>query len=241
MINKAKKLNDHYRQILSDLEAGKTSGAIAYFKRKLGIFKEEHDRKKAAIAAKKIKEEQYKKQREENKFEYKPAEVLAEEYRNELIEKEQPSEKTAKKLLRQMKVMVERQYIFYYTVNSKKSFFIFDFYLPSYRLCIEIDGSSHDDKKDKDKRRDKIVKLHGINTMRFTVDEVYIEGFLQGKVSEYIKNFKVEDTMTDKAKSLLDKACKSVDSKIRKAKAAKESAIKRPRKKKVKKHAVKHV
>jgi len=50
--------------------------------------------------------------------------------------------------------------------------FIIDFYCVKLSLAIEIDGNSHDKKKDNDVKRDKFLKQIGIRTFRFTNDEV---------------------------------------------------------------------
>lgn len=44
--------------------------------------------------------------------------------------------------------------------------YIADFYCPSLRLIIEVDGLSHSNHKEKDNLRDKHLKEHGIKTMR---------------------------------------------------------------------------
>jgi len=50
--------------------------------------------------------------------------------------------------------------------------FVVDFYCSQLNLAIEIDGDSHIKKKSTDKIRDKLLKQIGINTIRFTNDEV---------------------------------------------------------------------
>jgi leucyl-tRNA synthetase len=50
--------------------------------------------------------------------------------------------------------------------------YIVDFWI-SCGIAIEIDGSSHDNKKDYDKHRDLVLKQQGILTMRFTNQEVF--------------------------------------------------------------------
>ena len=44
--------------------------------------------------------------------------------------------------------------------------FIVDFYVPSLGLVVEIDGSSHDDKMDYDRARQKFLEDLGINVFR---------------------------------------------------------------------------
>lgn len=50
--------------------------------------------------------------------------------------------------------------------------FILDFYCSELDLAIEIDGSSHNKKKDYDEARDRFLRQIGIKTIRFTNDEV---------------------------------------------------------------------
>ncbi|MFA7301380.1 MAG: endonuclease domain-containing protein [Candidatus Shapirobacteria bacterium] len=50
--------------------------------------------------------------------------------------------------------------------------FIVDFYCSKLNLAIEIDGSSHNKKKGTDEMRDKFLHQIGIETIRFTNDEV---------------------------------------------------------------------
>ncbi len=52
--------------------------------------------------------------------------------------------------------------------------FIADFYCSELSLVIEIDGDSHDCKKETDKMRDDFLLCLGIKTIRFTNDEVLL-------------------------------------------------------------------
>ncbi|MEZ5357913.1 MAG: endonuclease domain-containing protein [Candidatus Zixiibacteriota bacterium] len=61
--------------------------------------------------------------------------------------------------------------------------YVLDFYLPSHRLAIEIDGPTHISahQKNKDRIRMAFLKSCGIHILRFTNNEVYdnIDGVLQ--------------------------------------------------------------
>ena len=57
-----------------------------------------------------------------------------------------------------------RQYVFHG--------FILDFYCPSARLAVELDGPVHDEKREYDTARQKAIELHQINILRFTNDEL---------------------------------------------------------------------
>ena len=45
--------------------------------------------------------------------------------------------------------------------------YILDFYCPELRLCIELDGSSHDHKYEYDERRTAFLNEQGIKVVRF--------------------------------------------------------------------------
>jgi len=53
--------------------------------------------------------------------------------------------------------------------------FIADFYIASKSLVIEIDWEIHDNQKEYDKRRTKILEQYGIRVIRFTNQEVLME------------------------------------------------------------------
>lgn len=53
--------------------------------------------------------------------------------------------------------------------------FIMDFYCPSERLCIELDGPTHDsnDERVRDDMRTEFLNKHLIKVLRFKNEEVY--------------------------------------------------------------------
>jgi len=53
--------------------------------------------------------------------------------------------------------------------------YIVDFYIPSVRLVIEVDGITHrrGDQRSKDRRRDEDLLKHGYYTIRVTNEDVY--------------------------------------------------------------------
>ena len=61
--------------------------------------------------------------------------------------------------------------------------FILDFYCPSLKLAIEVDGPSHlsQSAKEYDRRREVYICGHGVEFLRFTNQEIYenLEGALQ--------------------------------------------------------------
>ena len=50
--------------------------------------------------------------------------------------------------------------------------FVLDFYCAAHRLCIEVDGSVHEQQRDRDAARDEALLAHGIRTLRFTNEQV---------------------------------------------------------------------
>jgi len=60
--------------------------------------------------------------------------------------------------------------------------YILDFYCFECKLAIEIDGDIHENKKDYDQDRDNFLKSLGIETMRFTNDEI------TGNIDKVIEN-----------------------------------------------------
>jgi len=64
--------------------------------------------------------------------------------------------------------------------------FILDFYCPSARLGIEIDGGIHLKRKDYDKARQEIIEAQGIKIIRFANSKVFNDP--QGVIQEIQKN-----------------------------------------------------
>ena len=69
--------------------------------------------------------------------------------------------------------------------------YILDFYCPSIRLCIELDGNIHEDEQVRLKDEDRTLFLmeNRINVIRFRNEEVEqdIDGVLR-RIREYINN-----------------------------------------------------
>jgi len=72
-----------------------------------------------------------------------------------------------------------------YAINR----YIADFYCSKVKVVVEVDGRIHDseDKKEYDKIREEIIKMHGIRIIRFTNDEIMndLEDVLK-RLSEYL-------------------------------------------------------
>src|SRR5262249_25142191 len=63
--------------------------------------------------------------------------------------------------------------------------YVMDFYHPSLRICVEIDGSVHRTRKAQDRRRDEALRRRGIETYRFWARHVYQE---QERIVGHIRN-----------------------------------------------------
>ena len=63
--------------------------------------------------------------------------------------------------------------------------YILDFYCPEIRLCVELDGSSHDYKDDYDEQRTKYLHTQGIRVVRFRNETVWTN--LEGIVAEIVR------------------------------------------------------
>lgn len=70
-----------------------------------------------------------------------------------------------------------------YFMLRGRSYFL-DFYLPAYKIAIEIDGDYHKERKLEDKRRDSDFREIGIRTMRIRAKDVYSNNFKTVLVSK---------------------------------------------------------
>lgn len=96
-----------------------------------------------------------------------PADVarFAEACRMERLANPTPAEDAFEQILRDMGVGYEREKIWNYAGGN--GFVLFDFFLPTLRIAIEVDGSSHSNQKRFDVERDKYFASIGISTIRF--------------------------------------------------------------------------
>lgn len=63
------------------------------------------------------------------------------------------------------------RYIFQKGFIQGNGYYIVDFYIPKpYKIVIEIDGSSHDDREEYDKRKNAYLKKRGFWVVRITND-----------------------------------------------------------------------
>ena len=65
--------------------------------------------------------------------------------------------------------------------------FVLDFYCSELNLAVEVDGSSHNNKRGYDEARDEFLQQIGIKTIRFTNDEILndIDG-VKRKITNFV-------------------------------------------------------
>jgi very-short-patch-repair endonuclease len=63
--------------------------------------------------------------------------------------------------------------------------FVLDFYCPALRLCVELDGSVHDNTYEYDCQRTAYLNTQGIRVVRFTNEQVFT--CYNGVVAEIVK------------------------------------------------------
>ena len=63
--------------------------------------------------------------------------------------------------------------------------YVLDFYCPEIRLCVELDGTSHDYKYDYDEQRTAFLAKQGIRVVRFRNEQVWT--CFEGVVEEIVR------------------------------------------------------
>ena len=58
--------------------------------------------------------------------------------------------------------------------------YVLDFYCPSHRLCVEIDGCDHATREAQDARRDAWLAEHGVRTLRIPASWVLNDESIDG-------------------------------------------------------------
>ncbi len=71
---------------------------------------------------------------------------------------------------------VKRQYPIKYKEKNKMKIFVADFYVPSKKLVVEIDGLIHEKKYEYDTFRSEIIGKLGFSILRFSNEQVDGEG-----------------------------------------------------------------
>lgn len=98
------------------------------------------------------------------------------EFRVNLIKNKTNAERVTQVALRELNIKCNFQHI----VKCKPGVsYILDFYLPSKKICIEVDGGYHFTKEQqiKDKFRTKDLREQGIRVIRFKNEEVFRRDF----------------------------------------------------------------
>lgn len=103
------------------------------------------------------------------------------EKRRQLRKKPTKAEKTLWMSLRKKQINGIR-FLRQYSVN----YFVIDFYAPSIKLAIEVDGSSHIGKEEYDKERQNYIESFNIKVIRFTNEQVL------GNTDRTVEEIKVE-------------------------------------------------
>lgn len=67
---------------------------------------------------------------------------------------------------------IRQHAIIYETIGNEYFFYVPDFYYYEEKLAVELDGKIHFYRKEKDKRRDEILKGEGIIVLRFKNEEL---------------------------------------------------------------------
>lgn len=109
--------------------------------------------------------------------------------RAKLIQTATKSERELIGFLKSEGIKYEFQKIFYYD----SSYYIVDFYIPSAKLVIEVDGRYHDSseqQRDDQLRTRRLKSICGVNELiRFANDELKNKDFVVNKMYEYIKTY----------------------------------------------------
>lgn len=115
----------------------------------------------------------------------KTSREVSEKFREDLLQRQTPSEIECGKILKSLNIRFSKQQIIHY---SKGKFYIMDFYIPAEKLCIEIDGKYHGELEQikKDINRERNLTKMKIYTIRFTNEEVFKENFVKDKLRLYI-------------------------------------------------------
>ena len=79
-------------------------------------------------------------------------------------------------------------------------FYIIDFVLPKYMLCFEIDGSSHDKRKEYDRKRDRFIESLGFNVIH--IKNKNVAKYILSNITSRIFEQKVFRSALAKANSL---------------------------------------
>lgn len=103
---------------------------------------------------------------------FKHKQRIVKKYRTNLTKEATKSELVMKSRLERMGI----GFLFQKGFIKDKGFYIIDFYLPKHKLCIEVDGSSHFNKKGIDRdhwKNQYLTKDRGFGILRITNSETW--------------------------------------------------------------------
>ena len=125
------------------------------------------------------------------KYCYPKVEIRAKQFRRKLVDKMTRFERITLKYLRELDYRIEIQKIVFY---SRGKFYIADFYLPDYKIVIEVDGKQHNFYKNRmrDDLRTHRLKKSGVrDVLRFSNEECkkgeYFLSLLKDSINQCIK------------------------------------------------------
>lgn len=101
-------------------------------------------------------------------------------YRNNNIENANSFERGFSSILNDLKIKHERQKPFFHGKGQRRNFFLVDFYIPSMKTIIELDGKQHQENDRYDRYRDGIIRCQ----TGYTIIRVLNDSFTEGR--EYI-------------------------------------------------------
>ena len=109
----------------------------------------------------------------------------------ELRKNQTISEKVFWNLVRNKKMLgyrFLRQYVIKVGYENSDRYFIVDFYCSKKKLVVEIDGKIHENQKEYDNIRTKIINELGINVIRIKNDELNDVESIKRKLMKYLEN-----------------------------------------------------
>ena len=119
--------------------------------------------------------------------------------------REQRSNPTPAELLMYAKLRYRNiEFVYIHGVLSEHSFFTADFFIPKYRLIIEIDGKCHDnpDQAKRDIIKDIVYTSLGYNVLRIKNSEVDTFNTLTLRKYRYRQSMSCEDIYNDNTDTL---------------------------------------
>ena len=102
--------------------------------------------------------------------------VVAKNLRRELRRKQTEAEKKLWERVRRRKLIGKKFYRLrpiFHNYLGNESFYIADFYCYESRLVVKLNGRVHETRKNKNRLKDEIINMMGINVIRFNNEEFF--------------------------------------------------------------------